>query len=82
MFVLCLQSEYTSGLTVEELGTLCVALLHLLALVCRCLHVTVGGGEHSSPGLHQELTHLHIVTGGRAVQWSPGRETDRHGEVE
>lgn len=60
--------------TVEELRALGVALLHLLTLICSRLHVAVCGGEHGRPGLHEELAHLHVVTGGGAVQGSPGAQ--------
>lgn len=62
------------SLTVEELGALGVALLHLLTFVGSRLHVAVCGGEHRRPRLHQELTDLNIVTGGGAVEGSPGDE--------
>lgn len=61
-------------LTVEELGALGVAFLHLLTFVSSCLHVAVRGGEHRRARLHQEFTDLHIVTGGSAVEGSPGDE--------
>lgn len=65
-------------LTIEELGALGVAFLHLLTLVGSRLHVAVGGGEHGRPRLHQEFTNLNVVTGGGAVEGSPGDE-DRRG---
>lgn len=60
--------------TIEKLGALRVAFLHFLALVCGSLHVTVGHSKHSCSWLHQELTHLDIVTGGSTMQWGPGKE--------
>lgn len=63
-------------LTIEELGALGVAILHLLTFVSSCLHVAVGGGEHGRPGLHQELTDLHVVTGGSTVEGGPAGEEE------
>lgn len=65
--------EHGSLQTVKELRALGVALLHLLTLVRGGLQVAVGCGKHGGSGLHQELTHLHIVAGGRAVQRGPVR---------
>jgi len=70
------------GLTVEELGALGVAVLHLLTLVGGRLHVAVRGGEHRRPRLHQELADLDVVTGGGAVEGGPGDEGGIQSEEE
>lgn len=61
-------------LTIEELGALGVAILHLFTFVSSRLHVAVGGSEHGCSRLHQEFTHLDVVTGGGTVEGSPGEE--------
>lgn len=61
--------------TIEELRALGVALLHLLTLICSRLHVAVRGGKHGCARLHEELTHLHVITGGSTVQRSPVAQT-------
>lgn len=66
--------ETPPSLTVEELGALGVAVLHLLALVGGRLHVAVCGGEHRRPRLHQELAELDVVAGRGAVEGGPGRQ--------
>lgn len=58
-------------LTIEKLGALSESVLHLLTLVGGCLPVTASGSEHSGARLHQELTHLHVVARGSAVEWCP-----------
>lgn len=58
-------------LTIEELGALGVALLHLFTFISRRLHVTVSHSKHCSTRLHQELAHLHIVTRGSTVERCP-----------
>lgn len=75
-------SRYVELLTVEELGALGVSLLHLLTLICCRLHVTVGHSKHRCSRLNQELTHLHVITGGRAMQRSPEREPEREKKKE
>ena len=65
-------------LTVEELGALSVAVLHLLTFVGGSLHVAVCGGEHRRPRLHQELTDLNVVAGGSTVEGSPGDEETKN----
>lgn len=47
--------------TVEELRTLCVALLHLFTFVRRRLHVANSCGENGSAGLDQHLTEVDAV---------------------
>lgn len=65
-------------LTIEELRTLGVALLHLLTFLGSRLQVAVSGGEDGGPRLHQELTHLNVVTGGGTVEGSPeGKDTNK-----
>lgn len=61
-------------LTIQELGALRVAFLHLLALVRSRLHVAVGHGKHGCPRLHQELAHLHVIAGCCTVQGGPARQ--------
>lgn len=58
--------------TVEKLGALDVALLHLLTLVGGSLDVADGGGEDGRAALHQLLAQVHTVAGGGAVQRGPG----------
>lgn len=67
------------ALTIQELGALGVALLHLLALVSSRLHVAVGHGKHGRPRLHQELAHLHVIAGGCTVQRGPARQALKDG---
>lgn len=63
-------------LTVEKLGALGIAFLHLLAFIGCRLHVAVCHGVYSSSGLHQKLTHLHVITGGGTMQGSPKTRSD------
>lgn len=64
-------------LTIQELGALRVAFLHLLALVRSRLHVAVGHGKDGCPRLHQELAHLHVIAGCCTVQGGPARQGQR-----
>lgn len=66
-------------LTIQELGALRVAFLHLLALVGGRLHVTVGHGKDSCSRLHQELAHLHVIAGCCTVQRGPARQGHKDG---
>ena len=77
-YVCC--ADGNKKLTVEELGALGITLLHLLTLVRGRLQVTVSGGEHGSPGLNQELAHLHVVTGRCTVQGGPDRGAGKKDE--
>lgn len=67
------------ALTIQELGALRVAFLHLLALVRGRLHVAVGHGKDGRPRLHQELAHLHVVAGCCTVQRGPARQGQKDG---
>lgn len=58
--------------TVEELGALDVALLHLLALVRGRFGVADGGGKDGGAALDQLLAQVGAVAGGGAVQRRPG----------
>lgn len=60
-------------LTVEELGAMCVALLHLLAFVRCRFHIADRGGKNGGPGLHQHLAEVDTVAGRSAMQRSPDR---------
>lgn len=75
----CCRMQGWHSLTVQELGALRVAFLHLLALVRGRLHVTVGHGKDSCPRLHQELAHLHIIAGCCTVQRGPARQGQKDG---
>lgn len=61
--------------TIEELGTLGVAVLHLFTFVRSRLHVAVSGGEHRRPRLYKELTQLNVVAGGSTMQGGPTEGT-------
>lgn len=57
--------------TIEELGTLNVAFLHLLALVRRSLNVADCGGKDGSAALYQLLAEVNTIAGGGTVQRGP-----------
>lgn len=61
--------------TIQELGALDVAFLHLLTLVRRRLDVADGGGEDSGAALHQLFAEVDAVARGGAVQRRPGMES-------
>lgn len=75
----CCRTQGWDSLTVQELGALRVAFLHLLALVRGRLHVAVGHGKDSCPRLHQELAHLHVIAGCCTVQRGPARQGQKDG---
>ena len=69
------------SLTIEELGALGVALLHLFTFISCRLHVAVSHSEHCGPGLHQELAHLNVVAGCSTVKRCPVLEKRQQDNV-
>lgn len=61
--------------TIQELGTLDVALLHLFTLVRGSFNVADGGGKNGGAALHQLFAEVDAVARGSAVQRRPGTES-------